>query len=214
MLAPALSLLPAGGPPACPPEQQHSGFAVQVLPPAPVGIRKRRVANTKQMVYETFCFGRQLNTIQPNSIQHTISISQLHLLSRRYLENKGEGIHNIILAGESYGQGSSREHASMCPMYLGVKAVIAKSFERIHSANLVIFGMLPLVLQNPADYEGNLPDDGLSAENWREAVTRREAILIRNKRSGATIECGCALTEKQAAVVLAGGLLNHITRTG
>ncbi len=134
--------------------------------------------------------------------------------SRRCLENKGKGIHNIILAGESYGQGSSREHASMCPMYLGVKAVIAKSFERIHSANLVNFGVLPLVLRNPADYDGILPDDGLNAGNWREAVARGATILIRNERSGATIECSCALTAKQTAVVLAGGLLNHITGAG
>jgi aconitate hydratase len=134
--------------------------------------------------------------------------------SRRCLENKGKGIHNIILAGESYGQGSSREHASMCPMYLGVKAVIAKSFERIHSANLVNFGVLPLVLRNPADYEGILPGDGLNAGNWREAVSRGATILVRNERSGATIECSCALTAKQTAVILAGGLLNHITGAG
>jgi aconitate hydratase len=134
--------------------------------------------------------------------------------SRRCLENKAQGVHNVIVAGESYGQGSSREHASMCPMYLGVKAVIAKSFERIHSANLVNFGVLPLVLRNPADYDGILPDDGLSSGNWREAVARGETILVRNERSGATIECSCALTAKQTAVVLAGGLLNHITGTG
>jgi aconitate hydratase len=134
--------------------------------------------------------------------------------SRRCLENKAQGAHNVIVAGESYGQGSSREHASMCPMYLGVKAVIAKSFERIHSANLVNFGVLPLVLRNPADYDGILPDDGLSSGNWREAVARGETILVRNERSGATIECSCALTATQTAVVLAGGLLNHITGAG
>jgi aconitate hydratase len=133
------------------------------------------------------------------------------LFFRRCLENKGQGIHNVIVAGESYGQGSSREHASMCPMYLGVKAVIAKSFERIHSANLVNFGILPLVLRNPADYDGIMLEDGLSAANWREAVARGEAIVLRNERSGAAIECRCALSEKQTAVVLAGGLLNYMT---
>jgi aconitate hydratase len=133
------------------------------------------------------------------------------LFSRRCLENKLKGIHNIIVAGESYGQGSSREHASMCPMYLGVKAVIAKSFERIHSANLVNFGILPLVLRNPADYETIRPEDGLSAANWRAAVAAGEPVVIRNERSGAAIECTCALSGKQTAVVLAGGLLNYIT---
>ena len=131
--------------------------------------------------------------------------------SRRCLENKKKGVHNVIVAGESYGQGSSREHASMCPMYLGVKAVVARSFERIHTANLVNFGVLPLVFRNPADYDGIEPDDGLGAENWREAVARGEPVLLRNERSGKTIECACALSEKQTAVMLAGGLLNHIT---
>jgi aconitate hydratase len=134
--------------------------------------------------------------------------------ARRCLANKSQGVHNVIVAGESYGQGSSREHASMCPMYLGVKAVIAKSFERIHSANLVNFGVLPLVLRNPADYDGILAEDGLNAGNWREAVARGATILVHNERSGATIECSCALTERQTAVVLAGGLLNHITGAG
>jgi aconitate hydratase len=131
--------------------------------------------------------------------------------SKRCLENKTKGIHNVIVAGESYGQGSSREHASMCPMYLGVKAVIAKSFERIHSANLVNFGVLPLAFRDPADYDGLKQDDGLSAENWREAVAQGRPVLVRNDRTGATIECTCALSEKQTAVMLAGGLLNHIT---
>jgi aconitate hydratase len=131
--------------------------------------------------------------------------------SRRCLENKKIGVHNVIVAGESYGQGSSREHASMCPMYLGVKAVVAKSFERIHTANLVNFGILPLVFRNPADYDGIEPDDGLSAENWREAVAKGEPVVLRNERFGKTVECTCALSKQQTAVVLAGGLLNHIT---
>jgi len=131
--------------------------------------------------------------------------------SRRCLENKKIGVHNVIVAGKSYGQGSSREHASMCPMYLGVKAVVAKSFERIHTANLVNFGILPLVFRNPADYDGIEPDDGLSAENWREAVAKGEPVVLRNERSGKTIECTCALSAKQTAAMLAGGLLNYIT---
>jgi aconitate hydratase len=133
------------------------------------------------------------------------------LFSRRCLENKSKGVHNVIVAGESYGQGSSREHASMCPMYLGVKAVIARSFERIHSANLVNFGVLPLVFRNPADYDELEPDDGLSAENWREAVAKGKPVVLRNERSGKAIECTCALSAKQTAAILAGGLLNHIT---
>jgi aconitate hydratase len=133
------------------------------------------------------------------------------LFSRRCLDNKSKGVHNLIVAGESYGQGSSREHASMCPMYLGVKAVVAKSFERIHSANLVNFGILPLVFRNPADYDGVEPGDGLNAANWREAVTKHETVVLQNARTGAAIECAYTLSKKQTAVILAGGLLNHIT---
>ena len=99
----------------------------------------------------------------------------------------------------------------MCPMYLGVKAVVAKSFERIHSANLVNFGVLPLVFRNPADYDGLESGDGLSAENWRDAVAKGEPVVLRNERSGKTIECACALSAKQTAAILAGGLLNYIT---
>lgn len=131
--------------------------------------------------------------------------------SGRCIANKTAGIHNIIVASESYGQGSSREHASMCPMYLGVKTVIAKSFERIHSANLINFGILPLVFQNPADYDAIEPHDNLTAENWRESVARGNPIEVYNQRTRTAIACTYTLSEKQTAVILDGGLLNHIT---
>jgi len=70
--------------------------------------------------------------------------------------------------------------------------------------------ILPLVLRKPADYDGIMPEDGLSAANWREAVAKSEPIVVRNERSGAALECTCALSAKQTAVVLAGGLLNYI----
>jgi aconitate hydratase len=131
----------------------------------------------------------------------------------RCLDNKGKGIHNIIVAGESYGQGSSREHAAMCPMYLGVKAIIAKSFERIHCSNLINFGILPLVLRDPQDLDGLMPGDGLSAANWRQAVKEGAPILIRSERTRKTIGCTCELSITQRAIVAAGGLLNHLTST-
>mgnify|MGYP003481454773 CR=1 FL=1 len=89
--------------------------------------------------------------------------------------------------------------------------MVAKSFERIHTANLVNFGILPLVFRNPADYDGIEPDDGLSAGNWREAVAKGEPVVLRNERSGRTSERTCTLSEKQTAAILAGGLLNYIT---
>jgi len=131
--------------------------------------------------------------------------------SKRCLENRAKGVQNIIVAGESYGQGSSREHAAMCPMYLGVKAVIAKSFERIHAANLVNFGIVPLVFRNPADYDAIEKGDKLSSENWRAAVAAGKTVVVKNARTGAAIECGYFLSERQRAIIAAGGLLNYTT---
>jgi len=128
---------------------------------------------------------------------------------KRCLDNKAKGVHNVIVAGESYGQGSSREHAAMCPMYLGVKAVLAKSFERIHSANLVNFGIIPLTFKNAADYAKIAQGDAVSAENWREAVRAGKPVMLKNKKTGVTIECVYNISERQRAIVLAGGLLNY-----
>jgi len=119
--------------------------------------------------------------------------------------------HNIIVAGESYGQGSSREHAAMCPMYLGVKAVIAKSFERIHAANLINFGIAPLTFKNPSDYANIQKGDKLTCQVWHDAFLKGAAIVIRNERTGADIECVCNLSERQRGILAAGGLLNHTT---
>jgi aconitate hydratase len=120
------------------------------------------------------------------------------------------GKHNIIVGGESYGQGSSREHAALCPMYLGVKAVVAKSIERIHAANLVNFGILPVLFENPADYERIAQGDELILEGVREAMkngTERLAIRIANR--GVELFVTAVLTERQRAIILAGGLLNY-----
>ncbi len=129
----------------------------------------------------------------------------------RCLAGKAAGLHNIIVAGESYGQGSSREHAAMCPMYLGVKAVAARSFERIHAANLLNFGIAPLTFRNPADSAGLQAGDKLACPDWRAAVAEGKPVLLRNGRTGASIECVCALSERQRAILLAGGLLNYTT---
>ena len=119
--------------------------------------------------------------------------------------------HNVIVAGESYGQGSSREHAAMCPMYLGVKAVLAKSFERIHAANLINFGIAPLTFKNQADYAGIQKGDKLTCAVWHDAFAKGAPIVLRNERTGADIECVCALSDRQRGILAAGGLLNHTT---
>jgi len=131
--------------------------------------------------------------------------------AKRCLESKAAGAHNVIVAGDSYGQGSSREHAAMCPMYLGVKAVVAKSFERIHAANLLNFGIAPLTFKNPADYATIQAGDKLTCQDWRAAAAEGGPVILKNARTGAAIECVCALSARQRAILTAGGLLNHTT---
>jgi aconitate hydratase len=124
------------------------------------------------------------------------------------LENKQKGVHTIIVAGESYGQGSSREHAAICPMYLGVKMVLAKSFERIHSANLINFGILPAVFENPADYEKLKAGDRLEIDEVRQAIEKGGRIAVFAASSGLLFNVKVHLTGRQKKMLLAGGLIN------
>lgn len=129
----------------------------------------------------------------------------------RCLANRDQGGHNVIVAGESYGQGSSREHAAMCPMYLGVKAVLAKSFERIHAANLVNFGILPLLFADPADHDRLQAGMALSAPQWRQALEQGGGIELQVPGQ-APVQATVALSGRQRRILLAGGLLNHTTQ--
>jgi aconitate hydratase len=129
----------------------------------------------------------------------------------RAMENKKKGLHNIIVAGESYGQGSSREHAAICPMYLGVKMVVAKSIERIHKANLVNFGIVPALFANPADYESIKQGDLLEVKDAYTGIEKGELSLA-NSSTGAVIVLKVDLSERQKQIVLAGGLIN-LTRS-
>jgi aconitate hydratase len=122
--------------------------------------------------------------------------------------NRDEGLHNVIVAGNSYGQGSSREHAAICPMYLGVKAVIAKSFERIHAANLVNFGILPLHFKDDKDYEGIDEGDLIEITDMRAAVTAGNKLTVKNLTKRNSFEVSYDLSDRQKAIVLAGGILN------
>jgi aconitate hydratase len=120
------------------------------------------------------------------------------------------GLQNVIVAGESYGQGSSREHAAMCPMYLGVKAVIAKSIERIHCANLINFGIVPFLFANPADYDGIDKDDRLAIDNLRAAIRGDGRATVRDVTKGTAFDVSVSLTERQKEIILAGGLLAFV----
>ena len=129
--------------------------------------------------------------------------------SRRCLEYKQKGIDAIIVGGESYGQGSSREHAAICPRYLGVKAVLARSFERIHFANLVNYGIVPLVLASAADYEAIQADDALEISGLLGSVRRADSIAVTNKTRSATFRCKLNLSDRQRDILLAGGVLRY-----
>ncbi len=128
--------------------------------------------------------------------------------SKKALENKKAGIHNIVVAGASYGQGSSREHAAICPMYLGVKAVIAKSFERIHAANLINFGILPLTFVNESDYDAVAASDTVEINNIMTALAKGRDLLLKTSR-GKNIALKYSLSSRQRDILLAGGMLNY-----
>ena len=112
----------------------------------------------------------------------------------------------FIVGGSNYGQGSSREHAALAPLYLGIKAVIAKSFARIHAANLVNAGILPLIFENPDDYDEVKQGDVLRLENVRAALGENRIILHAGYKK---IPLRMELAERQKEVLLAGGLLDY-----
>jgi len=120
------------------------------------------------------------------------------------------GKHGFIVARDSYGQGSSREHAAICPMYLGVKAVLALAIERIHAANLVNFGIVPLLFDDPADYDTIGAEDELTIQNVRGQLQAGGPVEVRNVTGGTTLCCRHALTDEDIAILLAGGRLNHL----
>ncbi len=120
---------------------------------------------------------------------------------------KAEG-GGIILGGVNYGQGSSREHAALVPLYLGIKAVIAKSFARIHVANLINFGIVPFTLKNPDDYDVIAEGEAISIDGFAEAIKSASEAKIK-LASGREVELVLTLTERQRGILLAGGLLNY-----
>jgi aconitate hydratase len=113
----------------------------------------------------------------------------------------------ILVGGEIYGQGSSREAAAVGPMYLGVRAVIAKSFARIHRANLINWGVVPLTFDDPADWGGIERDDRLRLPGLRAALAADGRVRVENARTGRSFTASCALTLREREILLAGGLL-------
>ena len=131
--------------------------------------------------------------------------------STRAAALRDKGIHNLIVAGLSYGQGSSREHAALCPMYLGVKAVLAKSIERIHAANLVNFGIVPLAFADELDYDSLENGAEIMIPGIRKALEAgvEEIKAISSKRE---IKLKMILSKRQREILLAGGLLPYTVK--
>ena len=115
----------------------------------------------------------------------------------------------IIVGGVNYGQGSSREHAALVPLYLGIKAVVAKSFARIHVANLVNFGIVPLTFENPEDYDKIDEGDTLEIAGFANSVATAERLILKDVTKGIEIPLQLTATRRGRDILGAGGLLNY-----
>lgn len=115
----------------------------------------------------------------------------------------------FIIGGANYGQGSSREHAALVPLYLGIKAVIAKSFARIHCANLINAGIMPFTFADGSDYDRIDTDDTLALESIREKIADGKPVTLKNLTKGEEYALNYDYSDRQTAMILAGGLLNY-----
>ena len=119
----------------------------------------------------------------------------------------------IIVGGSNYGQGSSREHAALVPMYLGIRCVIAKSFARIHTANLINTGILPLTFEDPEDYGIICQDHIIQIKDVYNGMEQGR-IAVFDQTANKTFYCICNLTSRQQSIIKAGGLLNYTKEGG
>lgn len=140
----------------------------------------------------------------PHLSQYCFEVCDKDFPARAKAEGK-----SIIVGGENYGQGSSREHAALVPLYLGVRVVIAKSFARIHEANLINTGIMPLTFENPKGYDEIFQGDEISIENIFEGIDSGKLIL-KNLRTSREIKAVCNFTHRQRAILKAGGLLSYV----
>lgn len=145
----------------------------------------------------------------PAISQHCFEVCD-ETFPKRALEAKK----SIVVGGTNYGQGSSREHAALAPLYLGVKAIICKSFARIHRQNLINNGILPLELVNEADYDKIEQGDELAVENIRKIISEGGDIVVKNKTRNLEIPVKCELSDRGKGMMLAGGLLNYTKANG
>ncbi|MBN2460616.1 MAG: aconitate hydratase [Candidatus Cloacimonetes bacterium] len=125
---------------------------------------------------------------------------------------KASGKDNIIVAGWSYGQGSSREHAAICPMYMGVKAVLTKSMERIHKANLINFGILPLHFKNEVEYDQIDQADELEIADIKKSLEKGQDLFVKNITKGTKFAVTYELSPREKEILLAGGTLSYVKK--
>jgi aconitate hydratase len=119
----------------------------------------------------------------------------------------------IVIGGKNYGQGSSREHAAIAPRYLGLRAVIAKSFARIHRKNLINFGILPLVFEDPQIYDQIQQGDRLHIDHIRHAIEKNEPLVIRNEERNFSFSVLLKLSDQEQKILLAGGLIDLVRQS-
>jgi aconitate hydratase len=129
--------------------------------------------------------------------------------AERALALKKEGTAGVIIGGDSYGQGSSREHAALCPMYLGVRVVIAKAIERIHKANLINFCIVPIEFDNPMDYDKIGQGNQIEIADLIDAIKNSDSVTIADKTSGVEFTGKLTLSQRDRDILLAGGLLAY-----
>jgi len=134
--------------------------------------------------------------------------------AERALELKAKGLAGVVVAGQSYGQGSSREHAALCPMYLGVRAVIAKSIERIHKANLINFCIVPIEFAELSDYDRINTNDELVIDNLLKAIKDSNQVRISDKTTGLEFIGRLELSWRDREILLSAGLLNYTKNKG
>lgn len=140
----------------------------------------------------------------PHLSQFCFAVCDTTFAERCKAEGKG-----FVIGGANYGQGSSREHAALVPLYLGVKAVITKSFARIHCANLINAGILPLNFKDEADYDKISQGDELSMPNIKSEILSDKPVVLQNLTTGESYELKYELSKRQKDIILAGGLLNY-----
>lgn len=127
----------------------------------------------------------------------------------KFPERAKENGGGFIIAGSNYGQGSSREHAALAPLYLGIKGVIAKSFARIHMANLINSGILPMTFADEADYDKIDMMDTLVIDNLLDSVKNDNSLVVKNVTKGTEFKVNFALSDRQRDIMALGGLLNY-----